>query len=465
MPKQDDEVSQLLKLTHYEAEESVLGGILIDPDALFDVSHFLKPEHFHRLSNRWIYEACLDLAKAKTPIDIVTLSAELKKLDRLEDIGGESYIIGLFSVVPTSINTEHYGRIIEGLAVRRQLLAAASAIATVAADGEQPLEDAVGKAEQLIFDVSHQRSSSKVKHIKDIASSHMQHIEDINEHGEALGISTGFMDLDSCLSARGFEKGQMVMIPGDTGMGKSSLLLDMIVNMAKKGHKTALFTLEMTDLQLFQRKVAAESLIPLTRLKNPTELTDAEWAKYYAATGKLSELNVHIDETAFLTPMQLLSKCRRLQAANGLDVIGVDYLALMGSDETQSNETLRIGSISRALKLIAKDLNIVLIVTAQLNGKEIAKRQEKRPQLADVRGSSDPNHDSDIVMFVYREEYYNPDTAERPGIAEIIIGKQRDGGTYTIDLKWRAEYTTFGNLQRMGFSASSMVPGKLGIKE
>ncbi len=448
MARQSEEIDQLLKLTNYEAEEAVLGGILIDQDAIHDVAHFLRLDHFHRESNRWIYEACLDLAKTKTPIDIVTLQAELKKRDRLENAGGDSYIVGLINAVPTSINTEHYGHIVEGLAVRRQLVAAASAIATIAVDGDQALEDAVSQAEQLVFDVSHRRSVNKIKHIKDVASQHMQYVEDMNERGKPLGISTGFKDIDRALSGGGFEKGQLVMIPGDTGMGKSSLLLDMIINMSKGGYKTALFTLEMTDIQLLQRKIAADSRIPVAKLKNPSVLTDSEWKTYYETVGKLSELDAHIDETAFLTPMQLLSKCRRLQAAYGLDVVAVDYLALMGADEAHTNETLRIGSISRALKLIAKDLDVVLIVTAQLNGKTIAGRQEKRPQLSDLRFSSDPNHDSDVVIFIFRDEYYNKETSERPGIGEAIFGKQRDGETPIVDLYWHAELMTFRDLQR-----------------
>ena len=280
----------------------------------------------------------------------------------------------------------------------------------------------------------------------------------MNEHGTVQGVSTGFMDLDKGLSAGGFEKGQLVMIAADTGMGKSALLLDIITNAAKGGHKSALFTLEMTEQQMFQRKVAAESKVPVSRLKNPRSMGDAEWTKYYEALGKLSELPIHIDESAFITPMQLLSKCRRLQATTGLDIVAVDYLALMGADGDHNNETLRLGSISRALKLIAKELNVILIVCAQLNAKQIGQRQDKRPQLTDLRFSSDPNNDSDVVLFIYRDEYYNPDTSERPGIGEVSCAKQREGFLFTADLFWQAQFATFKSLQRQDLNFNDPPP-------
>jgi replicative DNA helicase len=437
----------LLKLNNFQAEEAVLGGILIDPEAIFEVSHFLEPEHFYREINKWVFSVLQYLAQNKTPIDHLTVSEELRKRNQLEEIGGASYLVELLNVVPTSIHVEAYAKIVEELATRRRILAAASAAATLALDQDIPLDETVSQAEAALFSVSRDRPSQKIKHIRDVAGEHMEIIEDISETGALPTITTGFKDLDRALSAGGMEKGQLIMIPGDTGMGKSSLLLAIMMNAAKKGHNCAMFTLEMTDHQMFQRQVAADSRIPVSQLKQ-AQLTQSEWVKYYEHAGRLSELSFHIDESAFITPMTLLSKCRRIQARTGLDVVGVDYLALMGADGEFRNETLRLGSISRALKLIAKDLNVVMLVCAQLNAKQIALRQDKRPQLADLRFSSDPNNDSDIVMFVFRDEYYNPETSERPGIGEVIFGKQREGWTPTIDLFWDGPLMVFRNLKR-----------------
>jgi replicative DNA helicase len=441
------EQAPVITLNNFEAEESVLGSILIDPEAVFEVSHFLEPNHFYREINNWIFSVFQHLATNKVPIDFVTVANELKKRNQLEEVGGESYLIGLLGVVPTSTNVVAYAKIIEELATRRRILAAASVAASLALDQEMPLEETVSQAEAAIFEVSHNRASHQIKHIRDVAGEHMETIEQINETGVLPTITTGYKDLDRALSAGGMEKGQLIMIPGDTGMGKSSLLLGIMINAARAGHNCAMFTLEMTDHQMFQRQVGADSRIPVGRLKQ-ADLSQAEWAKYYESAGKLSELPFHIDESAFISPMSVLSKSRRIQSRTGLDVVGVDYLALMGADTVFHNETLRLGSISRALKLIAKDLNVVMLVCAQLNSKQIAQRQDRRPQLADLRFSSDPNNDSDVVMFVYRDDYYNPETSERPRIAEVIFGKQREGWTPTVDLYWDAPLMAFRNLQR-----------------
>lgn len=436
-----------ISLNNFEAEEAVLGSILIDPEAIFEVAHFLSADQFYREINNWVFSVFLHLATTKVPIDFVTVCNELRKRNQLKEVGGEGYIIGLTTVVPTSINVTAYAKIVEEMATRRRILAAASVAANLALDQEIPLEEAVSQAEAALFEVSHNRASHQIKHIRDVAGEHMEIIERINETGILPTVTTGYLDLDRALSAGGMEKGQLIMIPGDTGMGKSSLLLGIMMNAAKAGHNCAMFTLEMTDHQMFQRQVSSDSRIPVSQLKQ-ADLSQDEWIKYYETAGRLSELSFHIDESAFITPMSVLSKCRRIQARTGLDVVGVDYLALMGADGMFNNETLRLGSISRALKLIAKDLNVVLLVCAQLNAKQIAARMDKRPQLADLRFSSDPNNDSDIVMFIYRDEYYNKETSERPGIGEVIFGKQREGWTPTVDLFWSGPLMSFRNLER-----------------
>lgn len=441
------DIDPVYTLNDFAAEEAVLGSILIDNDSLYEVAHFLTPDDFYREKNKWVYEVLIELGKNKTPFDIITVSDGLRKRHQLEEIGGEPYIIGLLNGVPTSINIVAYAKIIEDMATRRRILSASSLAAQLALDTEEPIDSVVAQAESALFSVSKDRPSHTITHIKDVARDHLELLESIREGGELPVIKTGFMDLDRVLSAGGFERGQLIMIPGDTGMGKSALLLGMMMNAAKEDHKCALFTLEMTALQMFQRQVAADARISVGSMKQAA-MTEAEWVKYYDSMGRLSELDFHIDDSAFMTPMTLLSKCRRIQARDGLDVVGVDYLALMGADGDHQNETLRLASISKTLKLIAKELNVVMIVAAQLNSKQIAARQDKRPQLGDLRFSSDPNNDSDVVLLLYRDGYYNGEASERPNIAEVVIGKQREGFTPIVDLFWQAEYMAFRDLQR-----------------
>jgi replicative DNA helicase len=444
-------------LYNYGAEESVLGSIIIDNDAIFDVSHFLLPDHFHKVTHQWIYKAMLSLAESKTPIDPVTLSEKLRQANQLEDVGDTPGIINLMNTVPTSMSVVHYANIVKDLSTRRRIISAAEQAARLAYDETLTIQDVQSGAERTMFNASTDNRGDEVRHISDVARDHLDHLENIREHGIVTGIPTGLYELDDALNAGGLEPGTFVIVAADTGMGKSSLLLNMISHAAKNGYKGALFTLEMTALQVFQRQVAIETKIPVSRYKRG-ELSQDEMAMYYAELGKLSELGIYIDQSPFLTPMQLLSKCRRMQMKDGLDLVMVDYLALMQSDQKEANETLRLGSISRALKLIAKDLNVPVVCAAQLTSKSIAQRQDKRPQLADMRFSSDPNNDADVVTFIYRDEYYNPDTSDRPNVAEIIFGKQREGPTPTIDLYWQAHLMSFRNLQRQSVDLNKPIP-------
>lgn len=441
------EQEQILPPSNLEAEEALLGSILIDPQSLFDVAHIIQKDDFFRETHGYIFQAIQDLALNNSPIDLITITDELRRKSVLEDIGGEAYIIGLISIVPTSINVLSYANIVKATSIRRQLIQAASKAAQAAFDEEEDIDVVLSTAEQAIFDVAHKRQSRQATHIKDIASEHMERMEFLNETGGVDTISTGFLDLDRLISGGGFERGSLILVPGDTGMGKSSMLISMATNMAQKDFKIAFFSLEMPNRQVFQRQVSAATRVPVSLFKQPHLMDQAQWAKYYENAGRLSELEIHIDDSG-VTPMSLLSKCRRIQSMTGLDVVFIDYLALMGTDGVFNNETLRLASISRALKLIAIELDVVIIVAAQLNSKDVAKRQDKRPTLDLVRWSSDPNSDSDIVMFVYRDDYYNPDTSTKPNIVEIIIAKQREGSTGVIDLYWQADLMTMRNLER-----------------
>jgi replicative DNA helicase len=432
--------------SNIEAEEAVLGSILVDPQSLFDVAHIITHKDFFRETNGWIFRAMTELSRKNSPVDFITVTDELRRKNVLEEIGGEAYIIGLINVVPTSVNVVHYAKIVKSTAIRRQLIVAAGKAASGAFDEEEDIETVLAEAEKAIFDVAHTRQSRQATQIKEVASAHMERMEYLNETGGVDTIQTGFIDLDRLLSG-GFERGSLILVPGDTGMGKSSMLISMATNMAQAGFGIAIYSLEMPNRQVFQRQVSAETRIPVRYFKTPHEMTDEQWGKYYESTGKLSELPVHIDDSG-ITPMSLLSKSRRIQLMYGLDVVFIDYLALVGTEANFNNETLRLASISRALKLIAMELDVVIVAAAQLNSKDIAKRQDKRPTLDAVRWSSDPNSDSDVVMFVYRDDYYNPETSQKPNITEVHVAKQREGPTGIVDLYWHAELMTLRNLQR-----------------
>jgi replicative DNA helicase len=434
--------------SNLEAEEACLGSLLIDTEALHDVAYFLKPEHFYRVTNGWIYEAIIKLSNAGTPVDMITLTTDLRNSEKLEEIGGESYIIGLINTVPTSVNVLQYAQLVLEKAKRRALINAGTKIANYALDEDMPIDEAIAKSESALYLVAlAEEGNQATEHISKVVSRHMDRMEMLNKDGKSHVITTGLTDLNMLLSG-GFERGSLILVAGDTGMGKSSLLRHFIFAAAKNGASGAYFSLEMPSIQLLQRQISADTRIPVVRYKMG-DIQEADWPNYYEHAGKLSELFVDLDDSGVLTPSLITSKCRRIKMQRGLDIIAVDYMALMTADEKTQTETLRLASLSRGLKILAIELNIVVLVAIQLNSKMIATRQDKRPLMPDVRNSSDPNADSDIVLLLYRDEYYNPDTSERPNIAEITIAKNRDGHTGVVDAYWRGELLSFSNLQRV----------------
>jgi len=429
-----------------EAEEAALGSLLIDPEAIHDVSYFLKADHFYRITNGWIFEAILELSETGTPVDLVTLSSNLTAKEQLKEIGGEAYIVGLINAVPTSINIEAYAKLITNAAKKRALINAAREITTLAFDGEISASDAIAQSEEALFDVAlAERDGKATRHIGDVAREHIDKMERLSQEGVSDMIPTGFMDLDKLLGG-GFEQGALVLVAADTSMGKSSFVRQIMFNAAKEGHSGAMFTLEMPAIQYFQRQVASDTRIPVSRMK-AGGMADSEWPTYYQHVGELSTLPMDLDDTR-LTTSQLLSKCRRIKMKRGLKIAAVDLMHQMDVEEPYHNETQRLAVLSRRCKQIAMELKIVLIIVLQLNTKQIAQRQDNRPTIADVRNSSDPNGDSDTIILIYRDEYYNPDTSERPNIAEITVAKNRDQTTGTADLYWHGQLMSFRNLQR-----------------
>lgn len=429
-----------------EGEEAILGALLIDPDAILDVAAFLKPDAFYREQNRWVYQAILDLHEAREPLDFITLTELLRKRNQLESLGGEAYVISLINGVPTSVNARSYAQLVEAAAVRRRMITAAGAIANLAYNEAEDIAVVIDRAEQTLFSVTEGRTTRDLTPVRDIASEYLDRIEALNARGEdMIGVPTGFTDLDKLLG--GLNKSDLLIVAARPGMGKTAFQLAIALHAGlRHAKRIAMFNLEMSGEQLVQRLVAAETRIDSQRLRRG-KLQEGEWPLFYEAIGRLSETRIFIDDTPSITPLQLRTKCRRLYAEHGLDLIMIDYLQLMQAEHTTNNRVQEISEISRGLKTLARELDVPVMAASQLS-RAVESRQDKRPQLSDLRDSGSIEQDSDIVMFIYRDEYYNPDSTERPNIAEISVAKHRNGPTGVIDLYWHGQLATFRNLQR-----------------
>ncbi|MBP9500655.1 MAG: replicative DNA helicase [Candidatus Promineofilum sp.] len=441
-----DTIEERLPPHSVEAEEAVLGSLIIDPDAIFEVSGFLKPEAFYRAQNRWIYESILALNERRVPLDVVTLIEELRRREQLNEIGGEPTVINLLNAVPTSINVEAYGRMVDAAGIRRKLLLAAGSIARLAYDEAEDINVVLDRSEQALFSISEQRTDRALKPVKEIAGEYLERIELLRERGdEFIGIPTGFIELDRMLS--GLNKSDLIIIAARPGMGKTALQNAVALHAARRYDKrVAMFNLEMSGEQLVQRMIAAETRIDSQRLRRG-DLADHEWAIFLEALGRLSESKIFIDDTPSITPMQLRTKCRRLYAEHGLDLVMIDYLQLMQAEHPTSNRVQEVSEISRELKGLARELNVPVVAAAQLS-RAVESRQNKRPVLSDLRDSGSIEQDADVVMFIYRDDYYNPETSERPNVAEVNVAKHRNGPTGAIDLFWHGQLATFRNLHR-----------------
>ncbi len=425
-----------------EAEEAVLGSILIDPEAIFRVSPFLKTEDFYIVKNQWMWDVCLALHERREPIDFVTVTRELEARNQISEIGGAAYVSHLINVVPTAIHAEGYGRIVERSALRRRLLNTASKIAQLAYEESEDIDATIDAAEQSLFAVSQRRISRDLLPISDVIRSYYDRIEYLYEHrGEPLGIPTGFVDLDKMLG--GLQKSDLIIIASRPGVGKTSLMLNVALNAARRFHqRVGVFSLEMSNEQIVQRLVSAETGIDSQRLRLG-ELHEDEWPLFVQATGALSDALMFIDDTPSISALQLRTKARRLYAEHGLDLIIIDYLQLMSSDQRTENRVQEISYLSRALKGLARELNIPVLVASQLS-RAVEQRSDKRPVLSDLRESGSIEQDADIVMFIYREDVYD-ENSDRKNIAELIIAKHRNGPTGTIELFFQKNLTMFRN--------------------
>ncbi|MDF3001259.1 MAG: dnaB [Bacillota bacterium] len=430
-----------------DAEKSVLGSILLDKEALFEVLEILRPEDFYSEMHKEIYSGVIELYRKNQPVDILTVSEELKKRKSLEMVGGRAYIALLSTLVPSTSNAAEYAKIIAEKAILRRLIGTASDIVDKSYQEKMGPSEVLDFAERGIFEIAQQRQSKDFAPIKDVLWSNIARLDELSKlDGNITGLTTGFIDLDARTS--GLQKSDLIMLAARPAMGKTAFALNIAQQAAIKGKGTVLiFSLEMSRDQLGQRMLSMESRIEMQKLKTGS-LERKDWDQIHMALDTLSKANIFIDDSPGITAMEIKNKCRRLKAEKGLDLVVIDYLQLMSYEGKSENRQQEISSLSRFLKLLAREMDCPVIVLSQLS-RAVEQRTDHRPILSDLRESGSIEQDADIVMFLYRDEYYNPETTDKPNICEVIISKQRSGPTGTVELTWLGKYTRFVDKSRI----------------
>ena len=424
-----------------EAEKSVLGAAMLSKDALFDVMEVVKPADFYDENHKEIFQAMIDLNRKNVPVDALTVAEELKKRNSLEMVGGRAYIASLSSMTPTTSNAMEYGRIVAEKASVRRLIETADDIVTKGYDGTMDANQMLDYAESGIFEISQARQKGQYSHIRDVLVENLAIIDRAEQmDGGLTGITTGFSKLDEMTS--GMQKSDLIILAARPAMGKTAFALSLARNAAVKGKASVMiFSLEMAKEQLTQRLLSMESKVDLQTLKTG-RLERRDWDDLNVALDILSNSNIHIDDTAGISIMEMKSKCRRLKAEAGLDLVIIDYLQLMNPEGNADSRTQEISVISRNLKLLARELDCPVLVLSQLS-RAPEQRTDHRPMLSDLRESGSIEQDADIVIFLYRDEYYNKEDTEKPGECEVIVAKHRSGPTGSVDVAWIERYTQF----------------------
>ena len=425
-----------------EAEQAVLGCLLIDENLPLQIMSVLKDEDFYLESHSQIFSAMSNLYNTNRPVDFVTLSDELDKSGILESVGGIEYITMLTNVVPSSANYGHYVEIVKRDSVLRKLIGSGQKIIETAFESEDKTE-ALGTAEKLIFEISQNEDRSSLEHIGDALKSVIDKFDKIAKDNNVLrGIPTGFKDLDRVTN--GLQNSDLILLAARPGVGKTSFAMNIVTNAAiNQGKKCAIFSLEMPNTQLAQRALCSIASVSMGKaLKG--DLNVEEWKALWAANKKLNDSGLYIDDSSMNTPIDILSKCRRLKREHGLDLVMIDYLQLMNSGgKAKDNRQQEISEITRYLKIAARELNVPIILLSQLS-RAVETRKDHRPVLSDLRESGSIEQDADIVMFIYKADMYNDVVNEdEPGVCELNIAKHRNGSLETIKLRWLGEYTTF----------------------
>ncbi|QGP92129.1 Replicative DNA helicase [Neomoorella glycerini] len=425
-----------------EAEQSVLGAIMLDREALLAVLEILKVEDFYREAHRLIYRAILDLNERGEAVDLLTVTEELRRQGQLEVAGGAAYLTSLTGDVPSVANAGYYARLVAEKATLRALVQAAGRITELALSEAGEVDQILDEAERLIFEVAGGRRRSGFVPIKEILLQTFEQLERLSAHkGEVTGVPT-FHDLDRLLS--GLQPSDLIICAARPGMGKTSFCLNIAQQVAvKQKLPVAIFSLEMSREQVVQRMLAAEAMVEQHRLRTGF-LTEDDWARLVNAAGILGEAPIYIDDTPAISALEVRAKARRLQSESGLGLVVVDYLQLMQAHRRVDSRQQEIALISRAMKALARELNVPVLVLSQLN-RGVEQRQDKRPVMADLLESGAIEADADVIIFLYRPQYYDPDT-EKKGIAEVIVAKHRNGPVGTVEMAFLPEFTKFVDL-------------------
>lgn len=429
-----------------EAEQAVIGSMLTDKDCVISAIEVLKPEDFYREDNKVIFEAILNLYNRADPIDIVTLKAELVSLGRFEQIGGIEYLAMLPEKVPTTANVEKYIRIVEEKSMLRTLIRTANELITLGYDGTQDVEDIMDNAEKKIFNIMQKKNQKGYSAMKDILVDTFTQLEELyNRKQHITGVPTGFSDLD--YKTAGLHNSDLILVAARPAMGKSAFALNIASNAAvRAGVPVAIFSLEMSKEQMANRILCSEAMVDSNKVRTG-RVEDADWTKLATASGELSEAKIFIDDTPGISVMEIRAKCRKLKLEQNIGLVVIDYLQLVqGSSKKSSSREQEISEISRSLKILAKEINVPVIALSQLS-RAPEQRPDHRPMLSDLRESGAIEQDADIVMFLYRDDYYNEES-EKKNIAEVIIAKHRAGSTGTVELLWLGNYTKFANIEK-----------------
>ena len=427
-----------------EAEQAVIGSMLTDRDAVISAIEVLKEEDFYREDNKTIYEAILNLYNRSEPIDIITLKAELTSMGMFDKIGGLEYIVGLPEKVPTTANVEKYISIVKEKSELRRLIKAANEIIEQGYDPTENIDDIMNSAEKKIFNIMQDKDQKSYSPIKDVLIDAFTELEQLyNQKQHITGVPTGFIDLD--YKTAGLHNSDLILIAARPAMGKSAFALNIATNAALKAKVPAvLFSLEMSKEQMVNRILCSEAMVDSNKVRTG-KIDDDDWIKLADTMGDLSEAPIYIDDTPGISINEIRAKCRKLKLEKNIGLVVIDYLQLVqgSSKRAQGSREQEISEISRSLKILAKEINVPVIALSQLS-RAPEQRPDHRPMLSDLRESGAIEQDADIVMFLYRDDYYNPDS-EKKNIAEVILAKHRAGSTGTVELLWMGNFTKFAN--------------------
>ena len=425
-----------------EAEQSVIGSMIIDRSAIAQAAEGLDEEDFYRDSHKVLFRSIIDMFKKDMAVDLVTVLEHLKATDTLDRAGGVTYVTEITSSVPTTANLASYIQIVQEKSTLRKLIKASTSIIEESYNKQGEVENVLDSAEKRIFDIAEKRTASDFEPLNQVLERGFIEIERLfNNKGEITGVGSGFIDLDAKTS--GFQKGDMVLIAARPSMGKTTFALNIAEHAAlREGKSVVIFSLEMSKEQLAYKLLCSEANVDMLKLRTGA-LDDKDWENIAKATGPLSKAKIYIDDTAGVSVMEMRSKCRRLKVEYGIDLILIDYLQLMSGSSSESRQQ-EVSEISRSIKALAKEMECPVIALSQLS-RAPEQRADHRPMLSDLRESGSIEQDADLVMFLYRDEYYNKETEDK-NVGECIIAKQRNGPVGTVKLAWLGQFSKFGNL-------------------